>query len=784
MAKKPVMPGKLRFNANRRKWDLQVGQKNEIPLREEQISPSLRKARPTKEVPVCVVMSGRDVASVHKPLDGFHNPYNFIPTPDRAAVTGPLGDVGNESIGQHMYHADRYSGRLVVRMEARTPLLVPDAAASREIADDHKIFPPLRADGQPTIPPTSVRGMLRSAYEAITNSRLGVFAEHGEPLSNRMPAKEGLHMVPARMGKDGRIQLLTGTTKNGSNKIAVNTGREIITKDVMMAAWLPAYRKYGNVKYKDGRWPAHGDPVVCWIVLRTPENKNYAFYEVVRIAHKDNEGGLEGCTIQEAFKIDGWVSRTKKNIKNKHDERVFFCDQEIYIDDPQAVEAVKAMWRAIVNDYNSLHRAELGRGETAPPALAEYCCWSQHIFPPASPELTPGTLFYVELEGGRNNLTNPRIVRVSPVMIGRHIPDRAPADLLPDSLKPARRLTEMSPADRVFGWVAAGRESKGEGAWRGQLRVGAVQFDPKLSPDPSLTWWTKDRGDGGYHDPNGLPLANLASPKPSQARFYVGDKGQAPLGNTKKRHWYSDGQALRGRKIYPHHGIDDPDYWTTVNRDSPRSRQNAPYQEFLRPADKDLADRDSQNRSVEAWINPGVTFTFTLHVTNLSKVELGALLWLLTLNDDAPDTPRHLRLGGGKPLGFGSVTLHLENAELYTGAAMAERYRSLTAPAAPDATDLADIVEAYRQAVAEAYAGAGKDFASVGFIRAFLAAAVGPEGGAPVHYPRIATLDVAQQEFVAPPRAESYEWFVENEKGRQSLPSLAGGKSLSYLYKA
>jgi hypothetical protein len=105
----------------------------------------------------------------------FHNPYNFVPSLPRDDVAGDLGDRNPLKIGMGhgVYQRDRWSGRISVKLTTKTPLLIPDIFDSE--VDAHKTFPlRLGADGKPYLPPTSIKGMLRSAYEAVTNSRLGL----------------------------------------------------------------------------------------------------------------------------------------------------------------------------------------------------------------------------------------------------------------------------------------------------------------------------------------------------------------------------------------------------------------------------------------------------------------------------------------------------------------------------------------------------------------------------------------------------------------------------------
>jgi hypothetical protein len=128
---------------------------------------------------------------------GFHNPYNFVPAPPRNTNDPDLGDLEKKPpVDQSAFMEDRYTGSIRVRMTAKTPLLVPDTNLERvqESPNGHKTFP-LRVDanGRPLIPASSVRGMLRSAYEAVTNSRFGRFSrdQHGDRLAFRMDAKKG-----------------------------------------------------------------------------------------------------------------------------------------------------------------------------------------------------------------------------------------------------------------------------------------------------------------------------------------------------------------------------------------------------------------------------------------------------------------------------------------------------------------------------------------------------------------------------------------------------------------
>ena len=152
-----------------------------------------------------------------------------------------------------------------------------------------------------------------------------------------------------------------------------------------------------------------------------------------------------------------------------------------------------------------------------------------------------------------------------------------------------------------------------------------------------------------------LPLAILGEPKPAQGRFYVAEdsKGTPQHNKSKKDAGYdaSGTKNLRGRKQYWHHK-DLPDgYWDL----SVKGPINGRYQEYRRPGTK----KDSQYRAIKGWIKPDTEFEASLYVQNLQDQEVGALLWLLSRPEG-----HYFRLGYGKPLGFGSVKIEIDEKRL------------------------------------------------------------------------------------------------------------------------
>lgn len=733
-----------------------------------------------------------------RPEGDFRNPYNFIP-----ALDPVTGDGFAEALeqgapkGHDRYHDGRWSGRIHIEMQTVTPLLIPDAARAAPHPDkaEHLVFD-LRtgSDGRPYLPPTSLKGTLRAAYEAVTNSRLAVFQGHGQPLARRMDAQSGLDVVPARVTEDGAgLELWPGTSPLSTAK-----------PDPMYAAWLPRYRK-GKAgiadyapRFRNGAPPKHGDAVICWLELFRHTRRNFGYWRVAAVARATDGPPPRPPETQHAYGphepvgepmilARGFVCITNQNINSKHDERVFFVpDGKHPIHAEAGMEVLKASWKTLIANYRDLHKDDVAKRRNKGQAPDAYrgdkpgdTAWSRHIYETADRELSPGTLCYA-----RRDETG-RVVALYPVMISRELADCAPLDLLPEALNPAtlgrgkthaERFARLSPADRVFGWASQG----GDGAWRGQLRIGPIRCE-------------SDDAVERFAEP--LPLAILSTPKPQQARFYVArDKRGTPQqdGIAKADAAYRNDKRLRGRKVYPHPAhiaaaADAARYWDPAAAQQDGARQAEPlrgagnrriYREYRRRPDAPGGERDDQNRSIRAWVRPGARFTAWIDVINLNEAELGALLWLLSLGQD-PDLegadPVH-RLGGGKPLGFGSVRIGLTGLDLADGegkraeygslfpvaAAEAHRRHATTADAAGDAA--AEAIATFKTALVEAYGAAAKasDAMAVPFIAAFVRAACGFDDGLPLHYPRKAAAPDA--------KGENYKWFEENERTEHRAP--------------
>lgn len=370
-------------------------------------------------------------------------------------------------------------------------------------------------------------------------------------------------------------------------------------------------------------------------------------------------------------------------------------------------------------------------------------------------------------------------------------------------------MSDLSPADRLFGWVPIresdksdqNRESKG--GYKGRIRVvceddSRPEIIQKFGGDP-------------------LPLAILGQPKPAQGRFYVAKDAEGNPqkdGISKENAGYSKCKSLRGRKQYWHHkGLEADkaqDYWKPSVEDRTQQKRNSRYQEYRRPSKNGREQTDSQNRSIKGWIKPGTVFKASLYVQNLQPEELGALLWSLSLPKD-----HYFKLGYGKPLGFGSVRMEIDEERcvsgclpLGTGKDWKGYYAAFDAspPATLDEDRRSNCIKKFKTGMVNAYnplpsrneTDEGREdqktsprrltsfadlkhilpktspgFDDLPFISGFLQVLTGPQKDVPIHYPR--------RDRKPNPEGKNFEWFVDNEKGKKvALPEVTDAKGLPY----
>ncbi len=660
-------------------------------------------------------MKARPQTSTAQPqLSGqyrFLNPYNFVRYIDKERPKNHV--LGNCPPPPH----DRYvglTGRIKCKIEAVTPLFVSDSHAVHEDPNGHRTYRFFQVEEKGklrrAIPATSLRGMVRSVFEAVTNSCFVVFQEDEYPLEHREPRIPS-GMVPARViqkDRDGAVIEILDATQGIPFSIST-------PPPLMPAAYILAYEP--RVLDKNGKTYSH-ERLPKWVRDRVKKEQipirvaalikeqprrhrsgRFQFFEVVRVVPIEDESELRSIEGQTR-KVYGWLYITGPNIENKHHERLFFrwddTSPEPSQDIPKSVrkrvskKAVDEFEHHLKEYYNRAQRALKALDNQRWPASKRNLP-QPSLFVKKNARLKEGQLVYAIIEGNE-------VTRLRPVSIPRLRYEHTRQELLPDHLKRCDSPDELCPACRTFGWVwdHPPKDAK-RVAYAGRIRFSHASLVKNAGELPEIT------------------LAILSTPKPTTTFFYLLDEE----GNPNPEVDYDNGRAkLRGRKFYRHHG------------------SRLAEQEFRRETPSD------QNRTVRGALKAGSIFTFTVDFDNLAPLELGALLYALELEEGM-----FHRLGYAKPLGFGSIRVTVEKVEIIDWEA---RLQSLEPNAGWKSLEGRPLKNAFLREMRKLYGDLFDE------VLEDLRALLSEPPALPIHYPR-STREPTEE-------GENFTWFVGNRK--------------------
>lgn len=664
----------------------------------------------------------------------FLNPYNFVRSLEPAHPTAE-SLLGRASPPPH----DRYvgfSGRITCALTATTPLFISDSeGVEMEQLDQGKEHLHYRffrdPEGRIAIPGTSLRGAIRSVFEAVTNS---CFAHFGadKRLSYHLPPGDALQLVPARVRNQNNswsVELLPGATP-------VTPGQR--PSGPQYAAWCMLYRPllrsrtkaqapksaYSQRQTLPSNSLTHG--AYLWALIERVQHplRRFEFWNVLALAETKTDLPKPAAGQKQ---VEGYLCINNQNIENKHDERFFFRDpNNSSLSAPLPLEEeVRKRYEELIADYQERHddavKKRKKRGKPADQPDGREPAFSRFILErtrKGDAKLQDGDLVYAMLEQNGRNVEVRFLVPVSVPRVGY---ERTIGQLLdPNDLTFCWDAEHLCPACRTFGWVhpqAEELDKHKQAAYAGRVRFSHA--------------YRSQRGEGEELD---ATLSILSTPKPTTTRFYLHpNQGKPKDGLSDEKVGYdSAGQVLRGRKFYRHHGEKlNPQEYTSVG-----------------------GQKSDQNRTVHDIQPAGTTFQFSVDFENLAPVELGALLWSLEMEG------WHHRLGYAKPLGFGSAQITVTELAIIQPKA---RYQTLQGEAgrAKALERKEEWIQAFKDAMQTHFGASFEHLPNVQDLRALLA----ETPPLPVHYPR-----PTRQPH---PEGRNYEWFVGNKRsGRYAGPRL------------
>lgn len=748
-------------DANFRTYDVQIGMEVEYDVG---LGKDGRRPAAKNVVRVNVTRT----VTAHKPTDHekshtqpkksegkgyrFHNPYNFV----RYVESPPRVKKGS----LHVLHRcpppphDRWvglSGKIKCQLKVKTPLFVSGSEGVTKDANGHHSYRFFSIGGRKAIPASTLRGTLRSTYEAVTNSCFAGLTN--SRLSYRLPANEASKLIPGIVVKKKdkwAIRLLTGST-------GLKFNRELGRDDMQYAAWLQSYwpvepsgtlfpkkPEKGRLNWKiralrertqkgkkvDLHGLKHG--MKCFALLKETEHPfpSIRFWDVIQISRR-RESLQSALRQREGHRIEeGWLCLTNQNSERKHSERFFFCSGkpiELELSDDVCLD-----YRTLMREYFDRHEKDVKkqREKGRDPSLATLpkspsdkgeVAFSRFAIDKED-QLKAGTLVYVGLKGTRNE---PEVEFMTPVSISRVLYERSVSDLLPKNRHLHRCTTydELCPACRLFGWVHGEKE---EGAYSGRVQFGHAFLSQNKDEKHEAA----------------MRLQVLSSPKPTTTRFYLTDEnGKRQDGRSQWTAGYNNRRnQLRGRKFYRHFVPDRSSI--TLSKEQQNEDKNW-----------------DQNRTIVDPVGADAEFTFEIRFENLADVELGALLWSLTLDGKA-----YHKMGYGKPLGLGSVQIHLDDSSV-TLSDRIGRYRSIQHKGEHPLVNWQDVVELFKQEMTRLWK---VPFDRLAPVRDLLTILNKNGANLPVHYPYSPDDD----------SNGSFEWFVGNssDKGKKLALPLATEK--------
>ena len=422
----------------------------------------------------------------------FLNPYNFV----RLFQTErPINVVlGSAPPPPH----DRYvglSGRLTCNVTVKSPLFISDSQREPDPAHPgHFIYSFFQYGGKPALPASSLRGMLRSVYEAATNSCMAVFDAKRPPLGYRVTSLDYARVLK---GYPGRI------LKVATNE---NKGEVILCYTVRAGAYYPQDQSERNVLADQERYDGNYVYADCAEVER-----NIWVAKNVKKAKSE----LPPQPPNDWARISGWLKCTGKNQDSTKRNEIIFLDPDHHGNQGKAYFTFEQQKK-----YNDVLDDQIKQGELP--------------VSPASNQLRVGDLVWIDAQRNRANITVLEIHRVlMPRMRYRY---KIGELLKAEYLRLCTTYEKLCPACRTFGWVKPESEKKDEtlaevkGAYAGRVRLSHGRL-------------TQNKGRCGE-----WTLSSLSSPKPTTNEFYL-DQTQK-----EDRVTYNDADArLRGRKFYRHH---------------------------------------------------------------------------------------------------------------------------------------------------------------------------------------------------------------------------------------
>lgn len=561
---------------------------------------------------------------------------------------------------------DGWSGEIELELHAHSEVLVGGArrAATKQAAGE--VWPFQLPDGKWAIPPSTLKGAIRALVETVSFAKLGDWID-----DKRFGVRD---LSPgARKFYGNRLNMNTGRNKKKPVRTRVRAGFLSRSDNGLQLRKC----RFARIEYQELHplLGLHGtelhpelDAGERYKVV--PEESRFSTQLLVEPEKARDHHSLKWDGTRSELWLSYGLASTPKNGEPTTKGFVVltgspqeYTDQrrqkhfEFFFHDVDSAPTDNAISEHVFQEFLDIHAPDDGREQST---AWKYLNEKGH--PSFKPFKDGGEIpiFYLEEKN--------EIVSFGLAMMFRLAHKLTTRDLLLNSHADHGSATPDL-ASLIFGEIAD--ETSGRGL------KGRVAFDLAVAKLPQGE--TISATDGNVA---------LLGPKASDHTKYVsqpGDKQNGQLPQSPDQHGnlrletyatytsQSDGNpqrgqpVLKGRKIWPASTAANQAYaFDTLP--SLQSSVGGKNQEI------------SKSAQVRLWALPkGTTFRTTLRFHNMKHVELGALLWALSFGDDAAlrarsakDVKKVHRIGAGKPLGFGHVSMRFAGGDLRPNKALSE----------------------------------------------------------------------------------------------------------------
>lgn len=616
-------------------------------------------------------------------------PYNFVPLPE--TVVPAVDDAGNLPDHDKFIHEGYpHSGYFEVDLTTRSPLFIRAALTRDELvldeegkdrngnpvgtntryADRVKNKPQFfytANEGQPVIPGSSLRGMLRTLLEIVSYGKISkvtnknlVYRAVGDPTSLGAWYREQLLGENQADYPNMRFDYPSPNLKGGylrryQGGWAIQPAKEFSRESFVHVDYSIAEP---IIKGRDRR--------ICHKVFVKPVGRtspprgkrppgglltlNLAVLSNTGDIASHNDSPAPAGMVEAILVESGHIGKRIDQPPKPHQKHMH-CAIYTKNDAATPIMIPREMWEAYEEDR------EMTRGI----ATRKLCNEGE-------------PLFYLL---GKDN----RLIFFGPTMMFRLPYKRSILDLIP---VPLREPLTLDYADALFGYVrekddfapnqALPKQGEISRAYASRVSItDAMLVDESIAPDNLLLTGRSDRP---------ITPRILSNPKPTTFQHYlVQEASEKPdLSHYDSPQEDMEGilrgkeTVIRGHKLYWHRGSRTTDDIRARHpQEDPTAEQMSDKQFFRDRFGNWQVKEQSTQHTQMLPLREGVQFKFFIHFENLSDTEMGALCWILNPYGEESDYCHSL--GMGKPLGLGAVKL---SAQLHMVDRKA-RYRTLFA---------------------------------------------------------------------------------------------------------